>query len=100
MATEMQPDQDSIDQYLTLMEAFQTRAIDTATFERRYLDLFQYDETFQPDAVFRALEDVFLAIDDYYEDPALRDPGDLDEDQLRDRVRAALATLQHLLSPA
>ena len=90
----------TLDDYLPLLHAFADGRIDGETFERRFLDLYQNDESFHPEPMFEALDGVFWAVEDFYADPALRDPGDLDEDQLRERVRAALATLQQILSPA
>jgi hypothetical protein len=40
-----------------------------------------------------ALTDVFHAVEDYVEDPELRDPGDLADDDLVAAVRSALAAL-------
>jgi hypothetical protein len=39
------------------------------------------------------LNDLFFAVDAFCADPALREAEDIDEDQLRARVRAALAAL-------
>ena len=88
------------DDYLPLLNAFAGSRIDDESFERRFPDVYQNDESSHPEPMFEALDGVSWAVEDFYADPAPRDPGDLDEDQLRERVRAALATLQQILSPA
>ncbi|MEU9886861.1 colicin immunity domain-containing protein [Sphaerisporangium sp. NPDC051011] len=44
-------------------------------------------------AVEQALEDAFWAVEDYVADPALRDPGDLDDDQMTTRIHDVLTRL-------
>jgi len=83
----------SLSDYLSLMRRFLAGAITAADFQRSYFALSGGDEEFRPERTFRALNDLFFALDDFYEDPALRDPGDLDEAQLRARVEATLAVL-------
>lgn len=78
------------------MEAFSSGRSPTETFERQYLDLFKSDTAFRAPAIFNAVEDVFFAVDEYCGDPDLRGEYDIDEDQLRDRVRAALRSLAEL----
>lgn len=89
-----------LDHYVSVMADFVAGRIDGETFEQRYYAVFKHDETDLPDEVAAALDDVFWAADSFYADPTLRDEGDLDADQLRERVRAALATLQQILAPA
>lgn len=89
----------TVDDYIELLRAFAERRIEAKVFQRRYFDLFQNDATFHPTAVFGAIEDVFFALDDFYEDPALRDPGDLDEAQLLERAESALGALRALPAP-
>ncbi len=83
----------TIDEYVTLFEAFVSGEIDGETLERRYYPLFGNDPTMRPEPIFHALDDVFHAADRFYADPAMREEGDLDEEQLRERVRAALRVL-------
>ena len=80
--------------YTALIRAFVDGAIDGPTFESRYLDLFKGDPTVRPEPIFAALDNLFAAVDTYVSDPALRDPGDLDEPQLRAEAVAALRTLE------
>ncbi len=78
------------------MEAFSSGRKPVETFERQYLDLFKSDSAFRTSAIFNAVEDVFFAVDEYCGDPDLRDEYDIDEEQLRERVRAALRVLADL----
>jgi len=82
-----------VDDYVALMTAFLTHQISAHDFERRYLDLFQGDEIDRPEPTFRVLNDLFIDIDAFCPDPELRNADDLDEDQLRASVRAALQAL-------
>ena len=83
----------SLAEYLDLMRAFLRGELTAIEFERRYIALFGEDEAIRPEPTFRVLNDLFFAVDAFCADSALRDADDLDEDQLRARVRAALATL-------
>ncbi len=82
-----------IDEYVTLLHVFVSGQIDGETFEQRYYSLFSIDTTIRGEPVFPALNDVFQITDWFYADPGLREQGDLDEEQLRDRARAALRVL-------
>lgn len=83
----------SVDDYVALMTTYLTRQISAHDFERRYLDLFRDDATERPEPPFRVLNDLFFAVDAFCLDPALRDAHDLDENQLRASVRAAIHAL-------
>lgn len=78
------------------MEAFSSGRRSAEAFERQYLDLFKSDGALRAPEIFNAVEDVFFAVDEYCGDPELRGEYDIDEDQLRDRVLAALRTLANL----
>lgn len=84
---------DAIGDYVALMKAFLGDKMSGQEFERRYLDLFGNDVVERPLETFQALNDVFFAVDAYCADPTLREPDDLDEDQLRARVDVSLAAL-------
>ena len=60
---------------------------------QQFLDLFKADETRRRDATFRALNDLFFAVDACRADPALQDTDDFYEAQLRDRVAIALVAI-------
>lgn len=84
----------SLSDYTTLIRAFVEGAIDGLTFESRYLETFKGDPTMRPEPVFAALDALFAAVDAYVSDPELRDPGDLDEEQLRVEAAKALRRLE------
>jgi hypothetical protein len=79
--------------YVELLESFLQDRVDANAFERAYLDLFTEDETDWPENEFLVLDELFADVDAFCDDPDLRDPGDLDETQLRERVRVALDKL-------
>ena len=83
----------SIEDYIALMRIFLNDQISASVFERRYLELFQADETERPEPTFRVLNDLFFDVDAFRPDPALRDAYDLDEEQLPASVRAAVQAL-------
>ena len=83
----------SLGDYLSAMRAFLANEITATEFERRYIDLFGDDADVRPEDTFRLLNDLFFAVDAFCPDAALREADDLDEDQLRSRVRSALAAL-------
>lgn len=45
-------------------------------------------------STFTVVENLAFACEDYVEDPELRDPGDLGDDELRQAARAALESLR------
>jgi hypothetical protein len=88
----------SLDEYFVLMDAFVSGRIGADEFESQFLELFQDDGAFRTPAAYSTLERVFWAVEAYVSDATLRDPGDLDSEQLRDRVDAALQALQALIA--
>jgi hypothetical protein len=50
------------------------------------------DDSWMPDDVFRAMEDFFFVVENYVDNPALRDPasGDLGPEELKERARELL----------
>ena len=79
--------------YIELMEAFLSERVGPIEFESAYLDLFKSDQRMWPEPVYEVLNNVFLDVDAFCADPAIRGPDDLDEEQLRSSVAAALAAL-------
>lgn len=45
-------------------------------------------------STFEIVENLAFACEDYVEDPDLRDPGDLDDDELREAARTAIDALR------
>jgi hypothetical protein len=84
----------SVSDYTILIRAFLDGTIDGPTFESRYLELFKSDPTRRPEPIFAALDRLFAAVDCYVSAPELRDPGDLDEEQLRAKAAETLRKLE------
>ena len=82
--------------YIELLESFVQSRMGALDFERAYLDLFKKDATDWPEPEFAVLEELFADVDAFCADPELRDDGDLDEQQLRQRSEAALKKLRVL----
>ena len=82
--------------YLKLMDDFLTDRLPVASFEREYLDTFSSDDTRWPEPIYRVLNEVFLDVDAYCPDPALRNELDIDEAELRARVERSFAALRRL----
>ena len=83
-------------EYVALIGRLVEGAIDGRTFQREYFELFKKDPTMYPEAVFHVLDSLFAAADSFVADPELRDEGDLDEQQLREKAAAALRKLRDL----
>ena len=84
----------SLTEYLNLIEGFVDGRVGVSEFETRYLALFKSDATFWPEPTYQVLNTLFLDVDAYYPDPAIRGPDDVDEEELRRRAAAALAELR------
>ncbi len=83
--------------YLRLMEDFLADRLPVASFEREYLDTFSSDDTRWPEPIYQVLNEVFLDVDAYCPDPALRDELDIDEAKLRARVERSLTALRRMV---
>lgn len=82
-----------------LVERFVAGRISATEFERRYLEAFKHAARIEPEAVFLALDALFADVDAYCGDPTLRRSGDLDEAQLLERARQALARIARVRGP-
>jgi len=86
-----------IQQYIDLIDSFVSVKIDAPRFESGYLALFKKDKVRHSERVFTILNELFYAVDDYVENPDLREgPSDLDDEQLRERAGVALRQLLEL----
>jgi hypothetical protein len=79
--------------YADMIAAFVEGRKTAAAFEKEFLSLFKRDTTRRPTAVYTVLNDLFSDVDAFCADPSLRDPDDLDEDQLRENSKTALQAL-------
>lgn len=87
-------DRRDVEPCIRLMEAFLIGELPVAAFERQYLDTFSADDTHRPEPLYEILNEVFLDVDAYYPDPAIRGKLDIDEEELRGRVERSLANLR------
>jgi hypothetical protein len=79
-----------------LIESFVEGRANAEEFERAYLTLFKNDATMWREPEFGVLDRLFADVDAFCADPELRDAGDLDEGQLRQRSEVALRGLKAL----
>ena len=82
-------DRYQIRKYLDLMDAMLSGDMTATEFESRYLRTYKEDDALRPYEVFTTLDGLFADVDAFVADPALREEGDFDEDQLRERVATA-----------
>ncbi len=88
-------DRYALSQYLDLMDEFLSGRASAAEFEERYLKKFKADSFRRPRRIFDVLDRLFAEVDSYVADPSLRDPGDLDDEMLIDRVAHARERLSN-----
>lgn len=83
--------------YAALARRFVNSEISAVQFEELYLDLFRQENRYMPKVYATPINEIFYSVEDYVVDPALRDEGDLDDDQLKQRVSASLRELLAVL---
>ena len=88
-----------LNRYGRLMESMLSGRLSATDFERRYLDLFKADGADRSPRVFGILDALFAEVDAFCPDPDVREPDDLDEEQLRQRVAAARTALAVAVPP-
>jgi hypothetical protein len=84
-----------LEQYKRLIDDFVTAKIEVNVFECRYLESFKRD-SFGDMPEYEILNELFLDIDAFHEDPKLRKETGLDEHQLRRKAQTALDKLEVL----
>ena len=90
----------TLDEYTALMRSFVEGGMTALEFESAYLSLFKNDSTLWSGPEFTILDGLFADVDAFVADPTIRDEGDLDEAQLKDRASEALAKLGSLREPS
>lgn len=88
--------QHDLAEYQDLIDRFVGCRLGVAGFESGYLRMFKEDSTMWPATEYEILNDLFSAVDAYCDDPALRQPISLDEEQLRAEAQKALRALASL----
>jgi self-protective colicin-like immunity protein len=87
----------SVQGFVDLVHQLLSRDLAPAELESEFFGLWGRDVTTRSPEVFAALERFFFVVEDYVDDPALRDePGDLDEEQLRAGAQRLLDELAAL----
>lgn len=79
--------------YRTIIKKFVDRLITVEEFERTFLRTFKTLDIPLSEDEFLILDELFGDVDSYCPDPELRDPIDLDEQQLLERAELALRKL-------
>lgn len=90
----------SVDGYVELIEAFLAERVSAPQFEARYLALFKSDRSSWPEPIYEILNELFLDVDAFCADPAIRLPDELDEPALRSRASGTLAALAGVAATA
>jgi hypothetical protein len=86
----------SVQGVVDLVERLLTRELAPTEFESQFFRLWGSDRTTRSPEVFAVLERFFFVVEDYVDDPDLRDADDLDEDQLRAGAQRLLDELAAL----
>jgi hypothetical protein len=87
----------SVQGFVDLVDKLLSRALTPTEFESEFFGLWGSDRTTRSPEVFSLLERFFFVVEDYVDDPELRDePGDLDEEQLRAGAQRLLDDLAAL----
>ena len=80
----MEPDEHrSVQGFTDLAQRLLARELTPSDFEHAFFRLWGQDRTTRSEQVYAVLERFFFVVEDYVDDPELRDEGDLDEEQLR-----------------
>ena len=84
----------TLQKYIDLLSRFQSGDMSASDFEGQYIKAFKGEASPIDGPYFSALNDLFFDVDSYCDDPCLRDDGDIDGDELKNRARAALGVLR------
>jgi self-protective colicin-like immunity protein len=76
-------EQRSLRGFVGLVERLLSRELSPGDFEHEFFRLWGQDRTTRPPELFAVMERFFFVVEDYVDDPDLRDADDVDEDGLR-----------------
>jgi uncharacterized Zn finger protein len=78
--------------YRGILQALVSGEMEPGEFEERYFAMYEADERWTPREVYKIVEEFFFVVEDYVDDPRLRDlaQGDLGPDELKQRARELL----------
>lgn len=80
-------------QYILLIEKFVSGEINASQFEELYLEIFKNEADNLPENIYFILNQLFLDVDSYCNDPGLRDEEDINDEQLLNSAKRALQQL-------
>lgn len=83
----------AIEKYTLLITQFVAGELTAPQFEVSYLDMFKNESEVFPECVYVVLNELFFYVDAYCSDPDLRDEEDVDDQELLERAKQALAKL-------
>jgi hypothetical protein len=83
----------TIKKYILLITEFVEGAISASQFEIAYLEMFKAETSHLSENVYGVLNNLFLDVDAYCEDPQLRDEEDLNDIQLLASAKTSLERL-------
>lgn len=92
----IQDDKSRIQPYVRLIESFANDQIDGEQFEKSFLEMFKNDSSQFNEQEYEILNGLFYDVEDFVADPAIRDEGDLDEQQLKTKSEVHLKKLRAL----
>lgn len=83
----------TIEKYIFLITRFVTGEITAVQFEASYLKMFKNESMILPEETYDVLNELFLCVDEYCNDPDLRDEEDLGDSELLESAKEALSKL-------
>jgi self-protective colicin-like immunity protein len=89
-------EQRSLQGFVGLVERLLSRELSPADFEHEFFRLWGQDRTTRSPELFAVMERFFFVVEDYVDDPELRDPEDVDEAGLRGGAQRFLDELSAL----
>jgi len=81
------------EKYILLITQFVTGELTASQFELSFLEMFKNESEALPERSYATLNALFLDADAYCSNPNLRDEEDLDDQELLDSAKQALAKL-------
>jgi hypothetical protein len=76
-------EQRSLQGFVDLVERLLSRELSPGDFESEFFRQWGQDRTTRSPELFAVMERFFFVVEDYVDDPELRDPDDVDEEGLR-----------------
>ena len=87
-----------IQKYSVLIASFLRGDVSITEFEKTYINLFKQEDTDLPDVIYQALNSLFLDLEEYCNDPSLREDGDPSVSDIFDKATVVLEALDKWVS--